>query len=267
MSEKTHVMNLLYSCGYDFPLRDEDPAQQLMVATIPRSGSTFFCIELWRTKVLGSPLEYPNVAAAKSMINRLKGHDDFERYWKDVKRIRTGLNGVFSYKMFMTNYLDIGRKWPGLLEKLAPEKVIFLTREDKLAQAISYSKAIQSRAWFANVTYSNTPEFSQRHIAHCRHLIDKQERFWEGMFSLTGAQVFRTTYEQFLKDRPTVLQQICEFVGQPYDPDDYMLLPSLSIQRDDVSTEWAQRYRATLGTMSGHDSPIARIPTGESAFL
>lgn len=55
-----HISALLYTREFDFPIRKGPPTTQLMIATMPRSGSTAFCLELWRTGLMGAPLEYVN---------------------------------------------------------------------------------------------------------------------------------------------------------------------------------------------------------------
>jgi len=213
-----------------------------MIATLPRAGSTFFCIELWKTGLLGAPLEYANFGCAKVMRKRLSNYEDVPKYWEKVKELRTGPNGIFSYKMFMHMYLEHGRKTPEMLRQFAPNKVVYLTRRDKVAQAVSYSKAIMSNCWFAGVHTDQQPEYDLAHVRMSERRIRKQENFWERLFELTQTSVFRVVYEDFLERPDSIKAQICEWVGERLDESKFLDIPNLEKQSDESSAIWAERY-------------------------
>jgi len=56
-----HISAKHYTKVFDFDKYIDDPKIQLMIAATPRSGSTAFCLELWKTGLLGAPLEYANL--------------------------------------------------------------------------------------------------------------------------------------------------------------------------------------------------------------
>jgi trehalose 2-sulfotransferase len=65
-----HVINRLYMAEFDFRTKVEQRLSY-MIATVPRSGSTYFAIQMWRTGVLGAPMEYLNFPAmAKQLMPR-----------------------------------------------------------------------------------------------------------------------------------------------------------------------------------------------------
>ena len=49
-----------YEGKFDFPGRGTPPAITYMLATVPRSGSSYLSHLLWRTGCLGAPIEYLN---------------------------------------------------------------------------------------------------------------------------------------------------------------------------------------------------------------
>lgn len=236
-----HIVNSLFSKEYDFAASTA-PRLELMIATLPRAGSTYFCIELWKTGLLGAPLEYANFGLAKVMRERLSGIEDPVEYWRQVQRLRTGGNGVFSYKMFMNMYLDHGRQSPAMLKRFAPDKVVYLTRRDKVAQAISYSKAIKSKSWFAGTATRVQPEYDPAHVRMSERSIHRQERFWEKVFQLTETTVLPVVYEDFLENPDAVKARICDWTGQAIDPGKYLDIPNLSRQADETSAAWTRRY-------------------------
>ena len=57
-------MDTGYEAKFDFPARDRAPERSYLLATVPRSGSTYLSHVLWRTGCLGAPLEYLNFEPA-----------------------------------------------------------------------------------------------------------------------------------------------------------------------------------------------------------
>src|ERR1700677_1589135 len=154
-----------------------------LVCATQRSGSTLLCELLRATDVAGAPDEYferlretglprhphqyfaePSVQdIAKRLPPTVLGHPEqpgeFEHWFRYVLQRGTTLNGVFGAKM-MWNYLDEFKlrmaELPGLshlsfneqLKAVFPGlQVIFMRRRDKVAQAVSLWKAIQTQQW------------------------------------------------------------------------------------------------------------------------
>lgn len=99
-----HLIGQLYSEAYDLLARKDRPKTRYMVASIPRSGSTYFCLQMWRQGVFGAPMEYINFPRLRRLIDRL-GSGDVVRHWRRVQRVRTTPNGVFGYKSFVPDLL------------------------------------------------------------------------------------------------------------------------------------------------------------------
>ena len=252
-----HISVRLYTREFDFPIRKGAPTIQLMIATMPRSGSTAFCLELWRTGVLGAPLEYTN---PKMMRSTQRWSELFRyelKYWKALQRVRTGHNGVFSYKFFAHEYVEIMRERPKLIPLIAPTHVVYLTREDKLAQAISYSRAIRSGAWFANAAKQKSCEYDERHIQKCMDALSRQELAWEHVFDVTHTRPLRVTYEEFVAAPSAVVKAILEYVFPGSHTRKPLSIPQLEIQRDTVSDNWKERFlaRVVCGEQSGPGTP------------
>lgn len=237
-----HVTDLLYTRSFDFPIRHARPTTQLMIATVPRAGSTAFCLELWRTGLLGAPLEYTNLKMV-GRDNRWKRLLRRElEYWRILQRVRTGPNGVFSYKFFVQDYVEILREKPKLLAHISPTRVVYLTREDKLAQAISYSKAIRSGAWFASAPMREPPTYDREHIRDCIETLSLQEHAWEHVFDVTCTKPLRVTYERFLQSPHSTVQAIREYVAPGSIARQPLNIPQLEIQRNTDSDDWKRRF-------------------------
>jgi LPS sulfotransferase NodH len=99
-----------------------------MIAAVPRSGSTLLCTTLWESGVLGAPLEYLNFGFMTHVPRWSRALCRPTEYWEELQKVRTSPNGVFSYKMFSSNYKRIGELSQDLLARIAPTHVVYITR-------------------------------------------------------------------------------------------------------------------------------------------
>lgn len=234
-----HVSSALYEKAFDFEITSE-VATEVMVAAVPRSGSTAFCLELWRTGVLGAPLEYANFRLIGRQPRWASELDDILSYWRKIKSVRTCPNGIFSYKFFVTNYSGISKREPRLLSLIAPTYVIYLTRSDLLSQAISYSKAGRSGEWFAGGRADGGAGLTLdiAHVRECYLHLRRQMASWEKVFALTDAKILRLTYESFLESPlATARLAVRHVLG-----DDSSLapidIPQIGVQRNSHTEAW-----------------------------
>ena len=231
-----------YLCNYDFNRRLIPPSKEYMLATLPRSGSTFLSLELWRTGALGAPVEYTNEAFIGPLRQRLAVHSNKSQYWRGVKTLRTSPNGVFSYKMFMTNYLECADIDKELLQQFSADQVVYLTRKDRLAQAISHAKAIQTGVWYADAKSKIEPVYHYNQIKECLAMIDRQLDFWEKLFELTETPVHRIEYEDLLCNSSSVVTKVANFLEVEISPKSKINVPHLKVQRDSYSDDWTMRF-------------------------
>jgi len=244
-----HVINRLYQDAHDFS--PATPKHSYMIATVPRSGSTYFAIRLWQTGLLGAPMEYLNLPAMnRQLMPRLGIHqaDPFTlttsvilAYWQRVKQIRTSPNGVFGYKMFKVVFHDIISHYPEVFEDIAPDYVLYLTRKDLVGQAISHSRAIKTNKWFASQTLAEET-YDFEHISKCQNHIENEYAYWEQVFLHSGIQPIRVTYEDILQNGPKVIGNILSLMGLGELPESNLPIPIIDKQSDDISAEWRARY-------------------------
>lgn len=241
-----HHIPLSYQAYGDFPRRDCVPALSYMVATSPRSGSTYFCLLLWRSGALGAPMEYLNFRSSGGIAQRLGG-DSITAYWEELLRLRTSPNGVFGFKIFVGNYVQTLKVHPDLVPHIGSDKVIFLRREDKIAQAVSHHKAMETGLWFAGFPRHQEVEYDFQKLLRCYRWAKQQDLQWEKLFSLTGAEPLRLTYEDVVSDPVSAIDRVCTYLNVAQDPS--MTLEHIALtepQADSLSREWAERFAAEL---------------------
>jgi len=237
-----HIATQHYQPEYDFPKFVGETKSLLMLASIPRSGSTFLALEMWKTGMLGSPLEYFNFLLLSKVGRWRHSVIDMHNYWNDVKMARTSPNGIFSFKMFPSNYGDVSNLDESFLEKICPSKVIYLKRNDSLAQAISYSKAIRTGAWYAGALENVKVTYDKNHIAECEISIARQHEFWMKVFDFTKADVLTISYEDLLVSPENVMKKIFLYMGIEEEKKLRLDIGTIGIQRTDETARWKDLY-------------------------
>ena len=136
------------------------PSVSYLVCATPRSGSNLLCGLLKRTGVAGRPEEYFGRGHEPCWAGRWGASGRVE-YVHGAIREGTGANGVFGAKVLwphMPNLLakleavhgreDVAER--ALLERTFPGlRFVWIRREDVVAQAVSYAKAMQTDQWTA----------------------------------------------------------------------------------------------------------------------
>jgi trehalose 2-sulfotransferase len=257
-----------------------------LVCATQRSGSTLLCELLRATEVAGVPDEYfenlrgtglarqprqyfedPSVQdiaerLAPTVTGRPEQPGEFEAWFRYVLQRATTGNGVFGAKM-MWNYFDEFRlrmgelpshgDLPSFNEKLDvvfPRlKIIFIRRRDKVAQAVSLWKAIQTQQWRTESGSDSddrddeeTPraEYDYRAIEHLLNALHRWDARWEDWFHATGREPIRVIYEEFANTRAATIGRVLDALG--VDPPEGH--KSMQRQADHLSRDWVARFRA-----------------------
>jgi len=152
-----------------------------------------------------------------------------------------------------------------IFQDLKPEYVIYLTRKDVVAQAVSLSRAMRSSEWFASGSDSSVAlDFDFDHIDKCLGLIFRQLSFWEDVFARSETRPVRIFYEDLNSNPELVVASIMKKMGISGDPSRAINIPGLQRQSDQTSQIWrklyleALRIRAAESDESAH-SKLSRI--------
>jgi trehalose 2-sulfotransferase len=257
-----------------------------LVCATQRSGSTLLCELLRATDVAGAPDEYferlreTGLArqprqyfadpSARDIAARLtptvpgqpEQPGEFEHWFRYVLQRGTTLNGVFGAKM-MWNYLDDFKlrmaELPGLgdlsfnerLDAVFPGlKVIFMRRRDKVAQAVSLWRAIQTQQWRtesesdadqAEADAAPGVEYDYRAIEHLLNELHRWDARWEDWFHATGREPIRVFYDEFTVSRAATIGRVLDALG--IDPPAPEGKKPMRRQADDRSRDWVARFR------------------------
>ncbi len=224
-----------------------------LICTSPRTGSNLLCEALTRTGVAGAPQEYFK-AQFQEMFSRKLGLDprlDYVAYLRAAIAQTSSGAGVFGAKVMLRQlapWLDrlrvgaVGETDRVVLEKLFPKvRIILLTRESKLRQAISFARAKQTNAWVARHRPIAEPVFDFAELEKLVVRFEREEAAWKSWCLEQEIEPFAITYEQLTEDYEETVAAVLRFVGTR---DAKVLPPERSRpQSDALNDDWAERYK------------------------
>ena len=232
---------------------------------------------LRKTGLPRRPKEYFEDLSAAELKNYFEGfpqyderpalssvHECYAAYLAEVFRRGTTPNGVFGAKImwgylddFIGNLRDIPRyrdrdlAVPDLLADVFPNlHYIWICRQDKVRQAISLWKAIQTWTWKheenASVTgASSHPGTLVFHFQAINYLVQRivaHEAAWQHYFSSYGIQPYTIVYEEFTSTYEETALNILQYLNIPLPRRLRFAERRMKQQADTLSEEWVQRY-------------------------
>ena len=140
-------------------------------------------------------------------------------------------------------------------------RYIQITREDKVRQAVSLWKAVQTQAWRRgdpeHTAPAAEPVFSFRAINYLVRLLTAHDASWDAYFlGLGEPPQLKVTYEELAADPEPVVHRVLEHLGISA-PDPLTLgSPRLSVQADELSEDWIRRV---LGHLNALEEPETAV--------
>lgn len=230
---------------YDFPDRGSIDIAYIIAST-PRCGSHYLGHVLRGTGRFGYPLEYFHPGNIRSWATRFGTSTVIDTFHRII-RARTSPNGCFGLKLHLRQYVWTSMHQP--IDSLLPRpRVVFLRREDLLAQAISLARARQSSSWISAQPELRPPVYSGVLIERSLREIALANAGWTVALATEGWPVLDITYEAVRSDSTGAMTTIGEFVGiELPDNIDSALPVQLERQADSLNTEWRERYLTSTG--------------------
>jgi len=212
-----------YEKKFDFSANACDPKLTYLLASVPRSGSTFVSHLLWQSGCLGAPLEYLNFEPAGPAGYASGTPEEQTKVWEHALSHRTSPNGVFGLKAFPLQLEVLGEENPRLLRQVMRtlfargrrSPVIQLRRRDRTAHGISYARAMLSGVWRSEQETGGRPEpaYSSTALNRALALIDEQESAWEAMYRALAIEPLVLYFEDVLRDPESTIRSVAEHLG------------------------------------------------------
>jgi trehalose 2-sulfotransferase len=236
------------------------PRTTYLIFFTPRSGSYLLCEALTASGLAGFPAEYFGPGQA-DRLGESWGVTRQADYLHMLFRHRTSANGVFGAKVTWRHFRGFVARSraieqctalpPALVAStLLPNlRYVWLTRRDKLRQAISYSKAMQTGVW--SVTGSPTadgsaPQYDRALITELLQRIREDEMRTQKYFSVNRIDPLVVVYEEFVSRYESTCGDILKYLGLQPPPELQLAGPTLTKQRDAQTEDWVRRYQQEI---------------------
>ncbi len=220
-----------------------------LLAMTPRSGSSYLCDVMLHTNCFGKPNEFLNPDFLPVMLAKMQGSSP-ETYLLDIMQFQQSQNKVAGFKTSWNQFKDFLQVLhnKSVLNKF---KYIYLTRKNRIAQAISLYKAAESKIFHTNKNHSASKlqqlenlKYNFQKIQHWEQHILQQEQGWQEYFATNKIQPLCITYEDIEANILQVLQDIAAYldldVQKIHVPTKKSVFNKISDQRN---LEWAQKFK------------------------
>jgi LPS sulfotransferase NodH len=240
------------------------------LCTTPRSGSSALGDALEQTGVAGRPTEYfncrfwPELFARFGLAGRAGETEAVPAYLHALVPQTASANGVFGVKAMLDE--DMAPFFAGLrtLEGCAAHseaelvrtvfpgvRFIYLTRRNKVRQAVSFWRAQQSGVW-ERYRGDAAREGARAHfdfgaLSRLVQEMSLREARWQELFDALGVAPYTVVYEDYVRAPEKAVRGILDFLELAPPPG--WSLPTLTMERlaDETTEAWVARYLAEAG--------------------
>ena len=255
--------------GPDFDLPPPvGEGRTLVIASLPRTGSTLLGRLLAATGAVGDPKEYLNpmqvrdwqARIAPSAWTRLRhralvgplvplaGRGSWTRarlgaHLDAIRLRRSSPDGWFGLKIHWHHFERwfVATGW-SVEASLRPRAWVLLTREDRVAQAVSWHRALISGRWASEQRASFPAVYDRRAIQRRIDAIAAHESAWRAWFALQHITPLELRYEALIADPGAAVRAVLNTIGA--EPTTTTGALPMSRQADETSAAWIDRFRA-----------------------
>jgi LPS sulfotransferase NodH len=226
--------------------------RSFFLCSTPRTGSTMLGNMLAETGLVGRAGEYFGETFRRDAAWGI-GRAGFDGYLVGCLGHARG-SGTFGLKLHwdqVEGFLHHLRLRRGL-GRLSDAQVIaaifprpsylFLTREDALAQAVSWWKAMTSGKWTDGRPVTGQAAFDFAGIDDRLRQVEVHTERWRRWFAANDVRPLELSYERVAADPTAAVREALAHVGVAV-PAGLAIEPQTERQSDEVNEEWIRRYR------------------------
>ena len=143
--------------------------------------------------------------------------------------------------------------------KFSEVKYVFLSRRNKIAQAISWSKALQTNKWYRTTHELSASELDQKPIYNFNQIdgliqnIIFRERIFQTYFDRNEIEVYSLFYEDLNLNPSNQLLNLAQWLGIKLKPH-FEQKSMFTVQSDEESLKWEKMYiEDKYGSAFNHD--------------
>ena len=238
------------------------PTNCYALCAVARSGAHLLSAGLHATHLAGRPLQYFHAQLAHKYAARygLDASQRFTDYVRGVVKLTATSNAVFGFRLeawdlekFVERLRQSGEFGAAeareikLLRTAFPRlRCVHLTRSDKLRQAVSKARAMQTDLWVVAPGKGGAGElkFDPSLIRHCLRSSAQAEQKWADFFVRNEIAPLAITYENLCEDYEGTVHKVLDYL-QIRLPRGFSLGAPKTVRQSDVTTEdWITRFRA-----------------------
>lgn len=270
-SGSTFLSEALASTGVSG--RPEEYFQQLASTGAQRRPVDYLGADLAR-RTLPPSFSAPDGDFRVELLFDPRRFRSFADYVSWVIGTATTSNGVFGAKV-MSAYMDgLVAGLREALEDKAPDephrvvatafprlRYIRLIRSDKVRQAVSLWRAIQTWQWREDaapaavaVESGHDLRYSFEALDRLRRDLEAEERWWDDYFGTLDQDPLTIVYEDFAGHHDEAVRMVLSHLEIPFDESWALPSPTMRRQSDGLSDEWVTRYHADLAAGAGGDA-------------
>ena len=234
------------------PDRPVLPRISYFVCGTPRCGSWLLCGLLASTGIAGRPHEWfwHDTEQANRRAWAVSG---FSQYLACVRAAGTTPNGVFGAKLMwrQVDSLSVRLRHVGnasspraLIAQQFPKPCfIWIKREDIVAQAVSWARAIQTGQWHHWDSPSpQAPKYDREQIDALAAEIAADNAAWRTWFATNEIQPLALWFEDVVADSGGATRTVLRFLDTDADG---VSIAKLTVRTSDqLNEQWLRRYRA-----------------------
>jgi trehalose 2-sulfotransferase len=187
--------------------------------------------------------------------------DDYARHLDASIEQGTTANGVFGAKMmwgYFDDFLELTRGIPrfggmgdgSLLNAAFPDlQYVFVSRSDKVRQAVSLWRALQTWVWRKAEGHADDEPLPEQRAVYSfdaiDHLLDQLRRHedaWRGFFFRIGRRPLTVLYEEVAGDLDATVERILRELRLERPPGSAAAAEPMRRQSDELSESWVQNY-------------------------
>jgi LPS sulfotransferase NodH len=255
-------------------LSNESPSRSYVLACTPRVGSHLLAEALTATGIAGCPREWlPRFAADDApltpqdrfrLVTQKPAQQTYDAaadaaYIREMLAARTTRNGVFGIVIHWLMFQDAVRRLQMFLEmkESAPHRVlssafpnlsyVWLKRHDKVAQAVSWYKAIQTGSYVGRHGDRGGDEdehlrFDYGKIRYLLSALTSFENAWGSFFSSNNLTPLVLYYEDLSAGYHATIRSVLDFLQLDADGVD-LARPTREKYADAVSLAWVEQFK------------------------
>ena len=132
---------------------------------------------------------------------------------------------------------------------------VHIVRRNKLRQALSKARAVQTNLWKVQEgkTAQGEPQFDANLIEQCLSESEQQEKIWDRFFQRIGIEPFHVEYERLCADYEETIRGVLNFLKICLPRRIRIGAPVTIKQFDEISRAWEERF------LREHSAVLAQI--------